>query len=485
MKKNHLIICLITFSFLVSFQSVYACSLDNLRSCDKAGLISLIKELILNKRTGEDKALMNRFKATKILAKTENCIDFALPENELLTINYGIVGQDYGMFYNPDNYGDYVIYNDMEEGLTDGYLGVCKRGRLEGMFNEQFFVDRPINIKRLSDFGAIIKKYNKPNNNLSPEQIAFLIVMNERANFLEKLDYSNFLSIKFNQYRENANKEAGYDLSMMLLGMFNESDPQVVKIDKAEITGNKATVAIHLSETIVLYYMIKEEGGWKLDSKGILTIGEYTDLKEKNVRFEEIALSQKNVDMFDDLSLKMKKLDNDVSIVIGDQSVYKGSFSSPYRDEYLNVWQLWPKKVFGVFDSGRDLLFINKVDDSYFHHFYQCKKDGLNKIFDCNQNCKSDSACAIRCDLKGFKEGGLETLQNVFWGEGELSISNDRKVLNIYKYSSKKSVEIIDHDSSSLTHDGFRIKVWTYSDISNDFVLEKDIVFNENSCVFR
>lgn len=488
MKKSQLVICLIAFSLLASFNSVYACSLDNLRSCNRAGLISVIKELVLSRQAEDNKNLINKFKATKILAKNKNCIDFELSKEELHNIKRNI--QEHNLYYdtlfNPDNYGDYVIYNEEEDELADGYLGVCKKDSFENMFNEQFFIGRPVNIKRLSDFGVVMKKYNKPNNNLSPEQMAFLIVVNERADFSDKLDYNNSLSIKFNQYIENAKKEMeAYNTPEILIVMFSEADPQVLKVDKAEIAGDKATVAVHLGDRVIVYNMIQEDGNWKIDNKELLTMSEYTDSKDKNVRFEEIALSQKRVDMFDDLSLQMKELDNDVSIVIGDQSVYKGSFSRSYEDEYLNVWQGWPKKVFGVFDSGMQLLFINKIDNSYFHHFHQCKKDGLNKILDCSQDCNNDSACTIRCDLKGFKETGLETLQNVFLGEGKLSVSNNRNTLNIYNYSSKKNVEIIDSDSSPLTQDEFRIKVWTYSDASNNFVFKKDILFNEDSCVFE
>jgi hypothetical protein len=64
MKKKYfgLLLCLL-FSF-VSFELINACSLSDLKSCDRAGLVSLIKELIIKKQALNNSATKNKFQAS-------------------------------------------------------------------------------------------------------------------------------------------------------------------------------------------------------------------------------------------------------------------------------------------------------------------------------------------------------------------------------------------------------------------------------------
>jgi hypothetical protein len=76
MKKYYLLMCLIVTLLLISFQSISACSLKDLRSCDRSGLVSLIKELI-SQRVLSNENVMKNFQATEIVSNNlPNSIEF-------------------------------------------------------------------------------------------------------------------------------------------------------------------------------------------------------------------------------------------------------------------------------------------------------------------------------------------------------------------------------------------------------------------------
>jgi|GEM_PF-1714277 len=67
MKKYHLLVCFAVSLSFILLQSASACSLNDLSNCDRLGLISLIREMIMNKKASADKSVMERFQATEIV----------------------------------------------------------------------------------------------------------------------------------------------------------------------------------------------------------------------------------------------------------------------------------------------------------------------------------------------------------------------------------------------------------------------------------
>lgn len=204
--------------------------------------------------------------AESIVNRTVNCIDFTISEDDFhdKRTKYEIFS-DYELTLE-EPYDDYILYNDMTEfnkTIFDDYLGFCKKSYFNSIFSEQFFINKFVNISKIPNLEDLFKKYNKSNNNLSPEQMTFLIVA-KNILMLDGFDRENYLT---NRFREEIKKCSivGCLANLEMAAQDYPASFYTPKIGKAIIQDNKAVVNVFFRDGLKKFNFIFEDNNWRLD----------------------------------------------------------------------------------------------------------------------------------------------------------------------------------------------------------------------------
>lgn len=425
-KKYIIALSFVAFSFFSSIPLVNAsCSLQSLKECDRAGLISVLTELIKYKQLN-NKADLVKFKATEIVSNN-------LPESiEFWTQAYCPgSGTRYDYIYNMPGY----ILKSCEKG-NDGSHGGCKTCIMsnikfvKGSLEESFFdaiKNRNIEmIKDLIELGVDINTKDK--NGKSSLSYAFesndfslvdffkssgLVMSSSEDSKYREMKIKKLMIDVGNIIEENENKDDEY---------WMERDPVVQNVVKdINKLSNSSSLVIHSYAYNSWCYKVplgSDKEGWCIDSSGefeeLVNGGcekNYASCVDINSRIEKGNDSKANIELMingDKSFIVLKKIDerdglryklfrrekNDINwILVGDTA----------KAEVVNNLEELDSKVFiykiFAFDKNNRIVW-----SSYSSSIDLAEYRRQSKVSFCEEYVKSTRMDEFlgRATLKGF-----------------------------------------------------------------------------------